>query len=70
MPDLNLIGQLWYVAKQEMDIMIVLLIKLPQLCDAIMLICAKTFEEHFQHLVESIPQRIIAVLKAKIDPMW
>lgn len=49
--------------------MIVLLIKLPQLCDAIMLISAKTFKEHFQHLVESIPQRIMAVLKAKIDPI-
>ncbi len=36
--------------------------------DAIMLICTKISEECFQHLVESIPQRIKAVLKAKGGP--
>ncbi len=38
---------------------------LQQLCDAIMSIWTKTSEDFFQHLVESMPQRIKAVLKAK-----
>ncbi len=38
---------------------------LQQLRDAIMLIWTKISEECFQHLVESMPQRIKAVLKAK-----
>ncbi len=43
---------------------------LQQLCDAIMSIWTKIFEECFQHLVESMPQRIKAVLKAKRGPNW
>ncbi len=39
---------------------------LQQLCDAIMTIWTKISEECFQHLVESMPQRIKAVLKAKV----
>ncbi len=35
---------------------------------AIMSIWTKISEECFQHLVESMPQRIKAVLKAKWDP--
>ncbi len=38
---------------------------LQQLRDAIMLILTKISEECFQHLVESMPRRIKAVLKAK-----
>ncbi len=41
---------------------------LQQLCDAIMSIWSKISEECFQHLVESMPQRIKAVLKAKAGP--
>ncbi len=39
---------------------------LQQLCDAIMSIWTKISEECFQHLVESMPRRIKAVLKAKV----
>ncbi len=38
---------------------------LQQLCDAIMTIWTKISEERFQHLVESMPRRIKAVLKTK-----
>ncbi len=41
-----------------------------QLLDAIMSIWTKIFEECFQYLVESMPQRIKAVLKAKGGPTW
>ncbi len=40
---------------------------LQKLCDAIMSIWSKISEECFQHLVESMPRRIKAVLKAKGD---
>ncbi len=39
---------------------------LQQLRDAIMSIWTKISEECFQHLVESMPRRIKAVLKAKV----
>ncbi len=39
-----------------------------QLCDAIISIWTKISEECFQHLVESMPQRLKAVLKAKGGP--
>jgi len=38
------------------------------LCDAIMSIWTKISEKCFQHLVESMPRRIKAVLKAKVGP--
>ncbi len=38
---------------------------LQQLCDAIMTIWTKISEQCFQHLVESMPRRIKAVLKTK-----
>ncbi len=41
---------------------------LQQLRDAIMLIWTKISEKYFQHLVESMPRRIKAVLKAKGGP--
>ncbi len=41
---------------------------LQQLCDAIMTIWTKISEEYFQNLVESMPRRIKAVLKAKGGP--
>ncbi len=41
---------------------------LQQLRDAIMSIWTKTSEDSFPHLVESMPQRIKAALKAKGGP--
>ncbi len=41
---------------------------LQQLRDAIMTIWTKISEECFQHLVESMPRRIKAVLKTKWGP--
>ncbi len=43
---------------------------LQQLRDAIMSIWTKICEEFFQHLVESMPRRIKAVLKVKGGPTW
>ena len=43
---------------------------LQQLHDAVMSIWTKISEECFQHLVESMQQRIKAVLKAKEVPTW
>ncbi len=43
---------------------------LQQLRDVIMSIWTKISEEYFQHLVESMPRRIKAVLKAKRGPAW
>ncbi len=43
-------------------------INLQQLRDAIMSIWTKISEECLQHLVESMPRRINAVLKAKGGP--
>ncbi len=42
---------------------------LQPLCDAIMSIWTKISEECFQHLVESVPQIIKAVLKGKGGPV-
>ncbi len=64
-PDLNPIEHLWDVVEREIHIMDVQPTNLQQLCDAIMSIWTKISEECFQHLVESMPQRIKAVLKAK-----
>ncbi len=64
-PDLNPIEHLWDVVEQEIHIMDVQSTNLQQLCDAIMTIWTKISEECFQHLVESMPRRIKAVLKAK-----
>ncbi len=41
---------------------------LQQLCDVIMPIWTKISDECFQHLFESMPQRIKVVLKAKVGP--
>ncbi len=67
-PDLNPIEHLWDVVEREILIMDVQPTNLQQLCDAFMSIWTKISEEYFQHLVESIPRRIKAVLKAKGDP--
>ncbi len=64
-PDLNPIEHLWDVVEREIHIMDVQLTNLQQLCFAIMSIRTKISEECFQHLVESIPRRIKAVLKGK-----
>ncbi len=67
-PDLNPIEHLWDVVEREIHIMDVQSTNLQQLCDAIMSIWTKVSEECFQHLVESMPRRIKAVLKAKGGP--
>ncbi len=67
-PDLNPIEQLWDVVEREIHIMDVQPTNLQQLCDAIMSIWIKISEECFQHLVESMPRRINAVLKANVGP--
>ncbi len=65
-PDLNPIEHLWDVMEREIHIMDVQLTNLQQLRDAIMSIWTKISEECFQHLVESMPRRIKAVLKIKV----
>ncbi len=67
-PDLNPIEHLWDVVEREIRIMDVQLTNLQQLCDAIMSIWNKISEKCFQHLVESMPRIIKAVLKAKGGP--
>ncbi len=67
-PNLNPIEHLWDVVEREIHIMDVQPTNLQQLCDAIMSIWPKISEECFQHLVESMPRRIKAVLKAKGGP--
>ncbi|KAK0151045.1 Cell death regulator Aven [Merluccius polli] len=63
--DLNPIEHLWDVVEREIRIMDVQPTNLQQLRDAIMSIWTKLSEECFQYLVESVPRRIKAVLKAK-----
>ncbi len=67
-PDLNPIEHLWDVVEREIHIMDVQPTNLQQLCDAIMSIWTKIYEECIQHLVESMTRRIKAVLKAKGAP--
>ncbi len=67
-PNLNPIEHLWDVVEQEIRIMDVQPTNLQQLMldeQAIMSIWTKISEECFQHLVESMPRRIKAVLKTK-----
>ncbi len=59
---------IWDVVEREIRIMDVQPTNLQQLRDAIMSIWIKISEEYFQHLVESMPQRIKAVLKANGGP--
>ncbi len=67
-PNLNPIEHLWDVVEQEICIMDVQSSNLQQLRDAFILIWTKISEECFQHLVESTPRRIKAVLKVKVGP--
>jgi len=64
-PDLNPIKHLWDVVKQELRALDVHPTNLHQLQDAIQSIWANISKECFQLLVESMPRRIKAVLKAK-----
>ncbi len=66
--DLNQIEHLWDVLEWKIRIMDVLPTNQQQLHDAIMSIWTKISEECFQHLVESMPQRIKADLNAKVGP--
>ncbi len=66
--DLSPIEHFWDVVELEIRIMDVQLTNLQHLRDAIMSIWTNISEECFQHLVESMPQRIKAVLKAKGGP--
>ncbi len=61
-PDLNPIEHLWDVVEREIRIMDVQPTNLQQLRDAIMSIWTKISDECFQHLVESMPRIIKAVL--------
>ncbi len=67
-PDLNPIEHLWDVEEREIHIMDVQPTNLQQLRDALMSIWTKISDECFQQLVESMPRRIKAVLKAKGGP--
>ncbi len=67
-PDLNPIEHLWDVVEREIRIMDLQPINMQQLCDTIMSISTNISEECFQHLNESMPRRIKAVLKAKRGP--
>ncbi len=67
-PDLNPIKHLWDVVEREIRIIDVQPTNLQQLREAIMWIWTKISEECFQHLVESMPRRIKAVLKSKGGP--
>ncbi len=67
-PDLNQIEHLWDVVERKIRIMDVQLTNIQQLCDAIVSIWTRISEECFQHLVESMPWRIKAVLKENWGP--
>ncbi len=67
-PDLNPIEHIWDVVEREIHIMDVQPTNLQQLRDAIMSIWTKISEECLQHLVEYMPRRIKAILKAKGGP--
>jgi len=67
-PDLNPIEHFWDVVEQEIRIMYMQPTNLQKLRDAIISVWTKISEECFQHLVESMPWRIKAVLKAKGGP--
>jgi len=66
--DLNPIEHLWDVVEREIHIMDVQPTYLPQLRDAIMTIRTKISDECFLQLVESMPRRLKAVLRAKGGP--
>ncbi len=66
--DLNPIEHLWDGVEWEIHIMDVQPTNLQQLHDAVMSIWTKISEECFQHLVESMPRRMKAVLNAKVGP--
>ena len=61
---------LWDVVERKIRIIDLQPTNLQQMRDAIMSIWTKISEECFQHLVESMPQRIKAVLKAKGGPTF
>jgi len=64
-PDLNSIEHLWDVVERELCPLYVHPTNLHQLQYAILSIWANISKECFQHLVESVPHIIKAVLKAK-----
>jgi len=64
-PNLNPIEHLWDVVERELCAPDIHPTNLHQLQDAILSIWANISKEWFQHLVESMPHRIKAVLKAK-----
>jgi len=64
-PDFNPIEHLWHVVEWEIRALDVHPTNLHQLQDAILSIWANISKECFRHLVESMPRRIKAILKAK-----
>lgn len=67
-PDLNPKEHLWDVVEQEIHITDVQPTNLQQLRDAITSVWTKLSEECLQYLVESMPRRTKADLKAKGGP--
>jgi len=65
LPDLNPIEYLWDVVERELHALDVHPTNLHQLQDANLSIWANISKQYIQHLVESMPHRIKAVLKAK-----
>uniref|UniRef100_A0A8C6Q136 Transposase Tc1-like domain-containing protein n=1 Tax=Nothobranchius furzeri TaxID=105023 RepID=A0A8C6Q136_NOTFU len=65
-PDLNPIEHLWDVVERELRALDVHPTNLHQLQDAVLSIWANISKECFQHLVQSMPHRIKAVLKVKV----
>uniref|UniRef100_A0A3Q2D6V6 Tc1-like transposase DDE domain-containing protein n=1 Tax=Cyprinodon variegatus TaxID=28743 RepID=A0A3Q2D6V6_CYPVA len=67
-PDLNPIERLWDVIEREIRVMDGQPTNLQQLREAVMSGWSRISEECFRHAVESMPQRIEAVLKANGGP--
>ena len=64
-PDLNPIEHLWDVVEWEIHSMNVQLTNLQKLNDPIMSTLNRLSKEYFQHLLQSMPQMIEAVLRGK-----
>uniref|UniRef100_A0A3Q2PSX3 Mitochondrial ribosomal protein L58 n=1 Tax=Fundulus heteroclitus TaxID=8078 RepID=A0A3Q2PSX3_FUNHE len=67
-PDLNAMEHLWEMVEREVRTMAAQPTSQQQLRDAIVSAWTKASEESFRHVVESMPQRVKAVLKAKGGP--
>lgn len=64
-PDLNPIEHLWEVEDLKIHLVDGQLTNVVSVRDGLTSIWAKISKEHFLHLLESIPQRMKAILKVK-----